>query len=211
MPPAAAIPKNEVKRLKVLWQYDVLDTVPEEVFDDLTDLAAHICEAPVALISLVDENRQWFKAKVGTSLKETSRDISFCAHAILNDDLLLISDATKDPRFHDNPLVTGPQKIRFYAGAPLVTPDGHALGTLCVLDKKPRKLRSEQQKALRVLARHVVSQLELRRHAKELVEVREDGKRQKSELARAKAEIARLRSQLDRFQNRPARLKRAHG
>lgn len=134
MPPAAAIPKNEVKRLKVLWQYDVLDTVPEEVFDDLTDLAAHICEAPVALISLVDENRQWFKAKVGTSLKETSRDISFCAHAILNDDLLLISDATKDPRFHDNPLVTGPQKIRFYAGAPLVTPDGHALGTLCVAE-----------------------------------------------------------------------------
>ncbi|MFO1515269.1 MAG: GAF domain-containing protein [Verrucomicrobiota bacterium] len=209
MPPAAAIPKNEVKRLKVLWQYDVLDTVPEEVFDDLTDLAAHICEAPVALISLVDENRQWFKAKIGTSLKETSRDISFCAHAILNDDLLLISDATKDPRFRDNPLVTGPQKIRFYAGAPLVTPDGHALGTLCVLDKKPRKLRSEQQKALRVLARHVVSQLELRRHAKELVEVREDGKRQKSDLARAKAEIARLRRQLERFQNRSAKLKHA--
>jgi len=129
MPPAAPIPRNEVKRLKVLWQYDVLDTVPEEMFDDLTDLAAHICEAPVALISLVDENRQWFKSRVGTSLKETSRDISFCAHAILNDDLLLISDASKDPRFRANPLVTGPQKIRFYAGAPLVTPDGHALGT----------------------------------------------------------------------------------
>lgn len=209
MPSAAPIPKNEIKRLKVLWQYDVLDTVPEEVFDDLTALAAHICEAPVALISLVDENRQWFKARVGTSLKETSRDISFCAHAILNDDLLLISDATKDPRFCDNPLVTGPQKIRFYAGAPLVTPDGHALGTLCILDKKPRKLRSEQQKALRVLARHVVSQLELRRHAKELVEVRVDGKRQRAELGRAKAEIARLRTQLARFQNRPAKLKRA--
>jgi two-component system, NtrC family, sensor kinase len=209
MPPAAAIPKNEVKRLKVLWQYDVLDTVPEEVFDDLTDLAAHICESPVALISLVDENRQWFKSRVGTSLKETSRDISFCAHAILNDDLLVISDATKDPRFRDNPLVIGPQKIRFYAGAPLVTPDGHALGTLCVLDKKPRKLRPEQQKALQVLARHVVTQLELRRHAKELVAAREDGKRQKSELARAKAEIERLREQLARFQNRPARLKRA--
>ena len=110
MPPAAPIPKNEVKRLKVLWQYDVLDTVPEEVFDDLTDLAAHICEAPVALISLVDENRQWFKSRVGMSLKETSRDISFCAHAILNDDLLVISDATKDPRFRDNPMVTGPQE-----------------------------------------------------------------------------------------------------
>jgi len=211
MPPAAPIPRNEVKRLKVLWQYDVLDTVPEEMFDDLTDLAAHICEAPVALISLVDENRQWFKSRVGTSLKETSRDISFCAHAILNDDLLLISDASKDPRFRENPLVTGPQRIRFYAGAPLVTPDGHALGTLCVLDKQPRKLRSEQQKALRVLARHVVTQLELRRHARELVAVREDGQRQKAELGRAKAEIERLREQLARFQKRPAKLKRARG
>jgi GAF domain-containing protein len=97
------LPKNEAKRLKVLWQYDVLDTVPEEVFDDLTDLAAHICEAPIALISLVDENRQWFKSRVGISAKETSRDISFCAHAILQNGLFVISDATKDPRFRDNP------------------------------------------------------------------------------------------------------------
>ena len=208
MPPAAPLPKNEVPRLKILWQYDVLDTVPEEVFDDLTDLAAHICEAPVALISLVDENRQWFKSRVGTSIKETSRDISFCAHAILNDGLLVVSDASKDPRFRDNPQVTGPQKIRFYAGAPLVTPDGHALGTLCVLDRKPRKLRSEQMKALRVLAHHVVSQLELRRHAHELIAAREDGRKQKSELARAKAEIERLREQLERFRKRPSKLKR---
>lgn len=199
MPPAAPLPKNEVKRLKILWQYDVLDTVPEEVFDDLTDLAAHICEAPVAMISLVDENRQWFKSRVGMSVKETSRDISFCAHAILNDDLLVISDATKDPRFSDNPLVTGPQKIRFYAGAPLVTPDGHALGTLCVLDRQPRKLRPEQRNALSVLAHHVVTQLELRRHARELADARKDGKKQEVELARANAEIARLRSQLQRF------------
>lgn len=209
MPPAAPLPKNEVKRLKILWQYDVLDTVPEEVFDDLTELASHICEAPVALISLVDENRQWFKSKVGTSVQETSRDISFCAHALLDDDMLVISDATKDPRFSDNPMVTGPQKIRFYAGAPLITPDGHALGTLCVLDKEPRKLRSEQLKALRVLAHHVVSQLELRRHARELAGARADGKKQRTELARANAEIARLRSQLERFQKRPVKLKRA--
>lgn len=196
---SASIPKNEVHRLKVLWQYDVLDTVPEEVFDDLTDLAAHICEAPIALISLVDEDRQWFKSRVGLSIAETSRDISFCEHAILKSDLFIVPDATKDPRFKNNPLVTGKDRIRFYAGAPLVTPDGCALGTLCVLDKKPRQLRPEQQQALRVLAHHVVSQLELRRHARELAAARENGSQQKTELARANAEIARLRKQLARF------------
>lgn len=196
---SASKPKNEGRRLKVLWQYDVLDTVPEEVFDDLTDLAAHICDAPIALISLVDEDRQWFKSRVGLSLAETSRDISFCAHAILKSDLFVVPDATKDPRFKHNPLVTGKDHIRFYAGAPLVTADGYALGTLCVLDKKPRELRSEQQQALRVLAHHVVSQLELRRHARELADVRANGSQQKAELARANAEIARLRKQLARF------------
>jgi GAF domain-containing protein len=192
----APVPRNEAKRLKVLWQYDVLDTVPEEVFDDLTDLAAFICDAPIALISLVDENRQWFKSKVGMSERETSRDISFCAHAILQDGLFVIPDATKDARFKKNPMVTGLAKIRFYAGAPLVTPDGHALGTLCVLDKKPRTLRQEQKQALRVLARHVVSQLELRRHARELVEVRADNSEHQTELSRAKATIERLERKL---------------
>jgi GAF domain-containing protein len=196
---SASKPKNEGHRLKVLWQYDVLDTVPEEVFDDLTDLAAYICDAPIALISLVDEDRQWFKSRVGLSVAETSRDISFCAHAILKSDLFIVPDATKDLRFKNNPLVTGKDRIRFYAGAPLVTPDGYALGTLCVLDKKPRQLRPEQQQALRVLARHVVSQLELRRHARELAAVRANGSQQKTELARANAEIARLRKQLARF------------
>lgn len=198
------LPKNEAKRLKVLWQYDVLDTVPEEVFDDLTDLAAHICEAPIALISLVDENRQWFKSRVGLSAQETTRDISFCAHAILQNGLFVVSDATKDPRFRNNPLVTGPQKIRFYAGVPLKTPDGYALGTLCVIDKKPRQLRPEQKRALLVLARHVESQLELRRHAKELAEARQHGDRQRAELARAQVEIVRLRSQLAKQKPRPA-------
>ena len=201
---SAPIPKNEVKRLKVLWQYDVLDTVPEEVFDDLTDLAAHICEAPIALISLVDEDRQWFKSKVGVSLSETARDISFCAHAIMNQGILIVPDAAKDPRFKNNPMVTGPQKIRFYAGAPLITPDGHALGTLCVLDNKPRSLRPEQKQALLVLAHHVISQLELRRHARELAAARMDGTKQRAELAQAKAEIVRLRSQLARCQRQPA-------
>lgn len=201
----APVPKNEAKRLQVLWQYEVLDTVPEEIFDDLTDLAALICEAPIALISLVDEHRQWFKSRVGSTAKETSRDISFCAHAILQDDLFVVSDASKDPRFRQNPLVTGPKKIRFYAGAPLITPDGHALGTLCVLDKKPRKLRPEQARALSALARHVVSQLELRRHARELSVARQNGDRQRTELESAREEIARLRAALEHNQGKTAR------
>jgi two-component system NtrC family sensor kinase len=194
----APLPKNEVQRLKVLWQYDLLDTVPEEVFDDLTDLAAHICEAPIALISLVDEKRQWFKLHVGVTTRETSRDISFCAHAILQQGLFVVADATKDPRFCDNPLVTGPEKIRFYAGVPLKSPDGYALGTLCVLDKEARQLRPQQKRALMVLARHVETQLELRRHARELSEARKHGDRQRAELARAQVEIVKLRRQLAR-------------
>lgn len=196
-------PKNDQQRLKVLWQYDVLDTVPEEVFDDLTDLAAHICEAPIALISLIDEDRQWFKSRIGVTLQETSRDISFCAHAISSDGLFIVPDATKDKRFKSNPLVTGEPKIRFYAGAPLVTPDGHALGTLCVLDKAPRTLNTDQQQALRVLAHHVMTQLELRRHARELASAREDTHQTKADLQRARAEIARLRREVDRFAARP--------
>jgi len=160
------VPKNEAKRLKVLWDYDVLDTVPEEIFDDLTELAALICEAPISLISLVDEDRQWFKSKVGTSLQETSRDVSFCAHAITGQGLFVVPDATRDSRFSSNPLVISDPKIRFYAGAPLVTPDGYALGTLCVLDTKARKLRSDQKKAMELLARHVATQLELRRRSR---------------------------------------------
>lgn len=197
------IPKHEARRLEVLWQYEVLDTVPEEVFDDLTELAAHICDAPIALISLVDEDRQWFKSRIGITVTETSRDISFCAHAIMNDGLFVVPDATKDRRFKNNPLVKGPQKIRFYAGAPLITPEGHALGTLCVLDSKPRTLRPEQAQALRVLAHHVVSQLELRRHTRELMQVRESGQQQSAELARARAEIARLRATLARYEKQP--------
>jgi len=195
---SAPTPPNEARRLKVLWQYDVLDTVPEEVFDDLTELAARICEAPIALISLVDEQRQWFKSKVGTTVNETSRDISFCAYAITQNDLFIVPDATRDERFANNPLVTSDPKIRFYAGAPLITPDGHALGTLCVIDKVPRELRLEQKQALRILARHVVSQLELRRRSRELADARQQGKQFQTELDKVRAELAKARRELAR-------------
>jgi GAF domain-containing protein len=194
----APLPQNEKKRLKVLWEYEVLDTVPEEVFDDLTELAAQICEAPMALISLVDEKRQWFKSKVGVSVGETSRDLSFCAHAIKQCELFIVPDATQDERFASNPLVTSEPKIRFYAGAPLITPDGYALGTLCVIDKVPRELRPEQKQALRILARHVVTQLELRRRSRELGDVRRESKQCQGDLEKVRAELAAARRELAR-------------
>lgn len=190
--------QNEKKRLKVLWQYEVLDTVPEELFDDLTELAARICEAPIALISLVDEKRQWFKSKLGTDVKETSRDVSFCAHAIKQADLFIVRDATQDERFANNPLVISDPKIRFYAGAPLITPDGYALGTLCIIDKVPRDLRPDQKQALVILARHVVSQLELRRRSRELVRVREQNDKAKTEVDQLRAKLAQAHRQLAR-------------
>src|SRR5262245_32879518 len=190
--------KNEKQRLKVLWQYSVLDTVPEEIFDDLTELAARICEAPIALITLVDENRQWFKSKVGISIQETSRDISFCAHAIKQPELFIVPDATKDARFSHNPLVTSDPKVRFYAGAPLISPDGYALGTLCVIDKVARELRPGQEQALRILARHVMSQLELRRRALELADANRARDQMQQDLDQARAELVQLRKELNR-------------
>jgi hypothetical protein len=170
------IPKDEPQRLADLQRYQILDTLPEDEFDDLTALASQICHTPIALISLVDSGRQWFKSNVGLSFSETSRDIAFCAHAIMQHDLFIVPDASKDKRFTSNPLVTSDPKIRFYAGAPLVSPDDHALGTLCVLDRVPRELTSGQKTALRTLSRAIMTQLDLRRRLCELEEQIDAGK-----------------------------------
>ena len=172
-------PDSEAHRLAILHDYHVLDSLPEQAFDDLTLLAAQICQTPIALISLVDEDRQWFKSKIGLSASETSRDVAFCAHAILNPDgIMEVRDAQRDPRFADNPLVTAEPHIRFYAGAPLVSPDGLALGTLCAIDHVPRELSDEQKVALRALSRTVVALLESRRTAQRRTEEKKEKFRQ---------------------------------
>ena len=163
----AALPANEDARLEALRGLEVLDTPPEQEYDDLALIASEICGTPISMISLVDRDRQWFKSRVGLDTPETSRDVAFCAHAILQSGLFVVADATEDPRFADNPLVTTDPKIRFYAGAPLRTADGHAMGTLCVMDRTPRQLTQKQENALRALSRQVEAQLELRRRAVE--------------------------------------------
>ncbi len=162
------IPDNETARLDVLLQCRVLDTDPEQSFDDITRLAAHLCQTPIALVSLIDRDRQWFKSKVGLDATETPRDLAFCAHAILQPGLFCIPDALADERFADNPLVTGSPYIRFYAGVPLTTQDGQTLGTLCVIDHHPRELSPDQEAFLVALAHQAAQLLDLRRHLAEL-------------------------------------------
>ena len=166
-PGTPALPADEPERLAALLRYNVLDTPAEEEFDDFTKLAAQLCGTPIALISLIDASRQWFKSRVGLDAQETPREIAFCAHAIHQRDIFEVPNALEDPRFCSNPLVTEAPDIRFYAGAPLITSDGFALGTLCVIDQTPHHLSAAQREALARLGRQVVRQLELRRSAAE--------------------------------------------
>ena len=164
----AAIPSNESERLAALRRYGLLDTPAEAAFEDLTELAGFICGTPISVISLIDADRQWFKSHRGLKDAETHRDLAFCAHAILEDGVFIVPDATKDGRFVTNPLVTGDPNIRFYAGSPIVTSDGMPLGTICVIDRVPRELTPAQLTALEALSRQVMAQIELRKRYSEI-------------------------------------------
>ncbi|MGC3988436.1 MAG: GAF domain-containing protein [Chthoniobacteraceae bacterium] len=186
----APLPEQESARLRALRRYEILDTPAEKVFDDLLKLAAQICQTPIGLITFVDGNRQWFKSRIRFYTQEISRDISFCAHTILQDDVMEVPDARADERFSSSPMVIGGPAISYYAGTPLLTPDGHAIGTICVMDRVPRKLLPEQQESLKILAREVITHLELRVQAAEAASYMEESER--SEMA--------LRESEERFQ-----------
>lgn len=185
-------PDDEEKRLQALRDYDVLDTGAEASFNDVVHMVSAICEVPIALVSLVDAERQWFKAKVGLDAKETSRDLAFCAHAVLHKQPMVIENALEDERFCDNPLVTGEPGIRFYAGVPLVTPDGHGVGTLCAIDTQSRTLSDWQLQLLQALASHVVHLLELRIRYRDSV-------RLANELSESKQQVLKMAQHNRRF------------
>ncbi len=164
----APLPPDEAQRLQTLVSYQILDTPPEVAFERITSMAARLFDAPISLISLIDADRQWFKSCFGLHLQQTDRNISFCAHAILADEAMVVPDATLDPRFRDNLVVTGEPRVRSYVGAPLKMPNGQNLGTLCVIDTVPRRFSAEQLELLTDLAGVVSDAMELRRVAREL-------------------------------------------
>ena len=192
---AAASPTSEAARVAALNRYAILDSEPEQSFDDLVTLAAHICHAPMAMLSLVDDHRQWFKSKLGVQVRETPRETSICAHAIQQGNLFIVPDTLQDERFNQNPLVTGEPHVRFYAGAPLINEDGFALGTLCVVDREPRELEPDQKEAISALARLALRQMELRMNLQLLKEALND--RTREEHAR-ELELKRLEEKLVR-------------
>lgn len=181
MPPPKK-PEGENERLASLRALQILDSSPDPRFDRLTGLASELLGVPIALVSLVDENRQWFKSKVGLEAQETPRDQAFCAHAILGEDPLVVADATEDPRFQDNPMVQGDPKIRFYAGVPLHSASSHSIGTLCVIDHKPKELSDRELRILKDLAAIATDELELHRIANE-------SKKRQAELERSNQDL----------------------
>jgi anti-sigma regulatory factor (Ser/Thr protein kinase) len=189
------IMKDESARLASLRAYRILDTEPEQAFDDIVLLASQLCGAPISLITLVDEHRQWFKARVGVSAMETSRSVSFCAHAIRGRGIFVVPDALDDERFRENPMVRGVPHIRFYAGAPLISREGQAIGTLCIVDSVPRTLTEEQERALEALRRQAEAQLELRRNLLDLADALAE--RDRAEAAQA-ALVVELRDSLEK-------------
>jgi len=186
---------NEAARVEALHKYAILDTEPEQTFDDLVLLASFICKTPIALISLVDEDRQWFKSRVGLSVSETPREIAFCAMAIQQTDVFVVPDTLNDERFRNNPLVVSEPNVRFYAGAPLIDEEGHALGTICVIDRIPRELAPDQQVALKALSRLVLAQLQFRRNLMLLKEALLDRTKEEHERQR---ELTKLQETLFR-------------
>jgi GAF domain-containing protein len=186
---------TEAARLAALDRYAILDTEPEQSFDDLVILASYVCRTPMAMLSLLDDHRQWFKSKVGVQIRETPVEMSICAHAIKQDDLFIVPDTLQDARFRENPLVLGEPHIRFYAGAPLINEDGYALGTLCVVDREPRELDADQKQALKSLRQLALRQMELRRNLQLLKDALND--RTREEHAR-ELELKRLEEKLVR-------------
>ncbi|GAB3174912.1 GAF domain-containing protein [Telluribacter humicola] len=193
----APLPDNEQERLKALQQYDILDTLPEDVYDDITRIASEICGTPYSLLTLVDKDRQWFKAKQGMDVTETPR-IHFCAYAIIDpNNTLVVPDARYDERFHDNPLVTGEPHLVFYAGVPLTDKDGYALGTLCVLDNRPRELSEQKLTALKALAKLISVHFELRKTKRELQNTLDRLQNLGSGLAIDEKDLQQLRTLID--------------
>src|ERR1700726_3957429 len=186
---------NDAARVAALQKYAILDTEPERAFDDLTLLASFVCKTPIALISLVDEDRQWFKSKIGLAASETPRDIAFCSTAIQQSEVMVVPDTLQDERFRNNPLVTAEPRIRFYAGAPLINEEGYALGTLCVVDRSPREFGPDQKEALQALGRLVLAQLEFRRNLQLLKEALTDRTQAEHERER---ELIKLQQTLTR-------------
>ena len=166
------IPDNELQRLAALKRYNILDTLPDNAFDDATKLVSYICGVPIAHISFIDENRQWFKSEIGIGISEVPREITFCRYTILDTEMVEINDTHLNERFKDDPNVTGGFNVRFYAGVPLTTPDGYNIGTLCAVDHIVKKLDENQKNALSIVAKHVIAQLELSTKNIELKEQR---------------------------------------